>query len=53
VDLPSLDGAAGLAALLNSLLVVPMLRGLKKMGQNHEGRIGVLEKRATKRKRRW
>lgn len=40
----ALDGFAGLAALINGLLLWPIVKTLKQDHQNHSDRIAALEK---------
>jgi len=54
MDTSYLNGLAGLAALLNGLLLWPVIRSLKNIAQNHDTRITRLEapkKKARKRAR--
>jgi hypothetical protein len=43
-----LDGFAGLAALLNSLLLWPIVRALKNLTSDHGKRISTLESKPKK-----
>lgn len=52
MDLPKLDGFAGLAALVNSLLLWPIVRSLKDGHKDHHIRISVLERLRKPKKKR-
>jgi hypothetical protein len=44
VALSDLDGFAGIAALVNSLLLWPIVKALKNVTHDHGTRLAVLEK---------
>ncbi len=46
------NGIAGIAALVNSLVLVPSILALRKIAKSHDDRITVLEKKPRKRARR-
>jgi len=48
-----LNGLAGVAALLNGLLLWPVVRSLKQVTHAHGTRLTRLEHRGRKRKRRF
>lgn len=55
MTLPDLDGFAGLAALINSLLLWPIVRALKNVTKDHGDRLSFLERhhrKPTKKKNR-
>ena len=43
--LPQLDGFAGIASLINSLILWPVIRSLKALSQDHGARLTALETR--------
>ena len=47
-----LNGLAGLAALVNSLLMWPTVKALKRIAEDHGARITTLEQTPKKRKPR-
>lgn len=52
MTLPNLDGFAGLAALVNSLLLWPIVRALKNVTSTHHKRLTVLERAVIRRKKK-
>lgn len=52
MDLNVVNGIAGIAALVNSLLMVPSVMALRRIANSHESRITKLETVKVKRKRR-
>lgn len=42
------NGVAGLAALVNSLILWPIVRNLKHIGESHDKRITRLERKPRK-----
>lgn len=52
MQLPNLDGFAGLAALVNSLLLWPIVRALKNVTSSHHKRLTTLERVHLKKKRK-
>ena len=47
-----LDGFAGLAALINSLLLWPIVRALKNVTKDHGDRLSTLERISRKPKKK-
>ena len=47
-----LDGFAGLAALVNSLFLWPIIRALRQVTTDHGQRLSALERPKPRRKRR-
>lgn len=43
IDADLLNGLAGLAALVNSLFMWPLLKSLKDIGKSHDQRLDKLE----------
>lgn len=52
MPLPNLDGFAGLAALVNSLLLWPIVRALKNVTKDHGARLSNLERARLKKRKR-
>lgn len=48
MDVETVNGLAGIAALINSLLMVPAVRALRQIAKGHETRISKLEGRKPK-----
>jgi hypothetical protein len=46
--LSSVDGIAGIAAVINGLLLWPIVRALKNVTKDHGDRIAVLETKTNK-----
>ena len=44
MDLKSFDGFAGIAAIINGLLLWPVVRALKSVTQEHGTRLSALER---------
>jgi len=51
VDINEWNGIAGIAALVNSLLMVPSVLALRRIANSHEHRITRLESKPRKRRR--
>ena len=48
MDLSVVDGMAGFAALINSLLMWPTIRAVKRIAEDHGARLRALESRRKK-----
>jgi hypothetical protein len=52
IDSDTVNGIAGIVALVNSLMLVPSIMALRKIAEKHEGRLEKLEKKPPKKRAR-